>query len=249
MWAEMREDILKNFPVLESSDIDADSYLKLVEDNYVNDAYHSLSIEGYIVSPELIQKVQEGNWNPELESDKKQKDALAARGYWQAFQEVKGSIKQVLDGENAGSIAKKEHSDWYRELFSPSVKAGLLKASDLAGYRNMPVYIRYSKHVPLSTGAVRDAMPTLFELLAEEDNLLARVVLGHFIFVYIHPYMDGNGRIGRFLMNLMLASGNLSWLVIPVEKRNEYMSALEEASVNKDILPFTKFILTLLKND
>jgi len=36
-------------------------------------------------------------------------------------------------------------------------------------------------------------------------------VLGHFIFVYIHPYMDGNGRVGRFLMNAMMASGGYLW--------------------------------------
>ncbi|WP_317503891.1 Fic family protein [Idiomarina sp. HP20-50] len=37
--------------------------------------------------------------------------------------------------------------------------------------------------------------------------------------VYIHPYFDGNGRIGRFIMNLMLASGGYPWTVVPVERR------------------------------
>ena len=67
-------------------------------------------------------------------------------------------------------------------------------------------------------------------------------MLGHFVFVYIHPYMDGNGRIGRFLMNLMLASGGYPWTVIPVERRGDYMSALESASVRQDITPFATFI-------
>lgn len=47
-------------------------------------------------------------------------------------------------------------------------------------------------------------MPVLFDLLHEETEPSVRVVLGHFIFVYIHPYQDGNGRMGRFLMNTML---------------------------------------------
>ena len=55
--------------------------------------------------------------------------------------------------------------------------------------------------------AVRDLMPLLFELLTEEQDPAVRVVLGHFVLVYIHPYMDGNGRMGRFLMNVMLAGG------------------------------------------
>jgi Fic/DOC family len=46
-----------------------------------------------------------------------------------------------------------------------------------------------------------------FELLGKETDPGMRVVLGHFVFVYIHPYMDGNGRMGRFLMNLMMAAG------------------------------------------
>ena len=79
-------------------------------------------------------------------------------------------------------------------------------------------------------------------MLHEEPEPAVRVVLGHFVFVYIHPYMDGNGRIGRFLMNAMLAAGGYPWTVIPVEKRDEYMSALETASVNQEIEPFTSFL-------
>ena len=66
------------------------------------------------------------------------------------------------------------------------------------------------------------------------------------MFVYIHPYMDGNGRIARFLMNIMLASGGYSWIVIPLEKRNEYMASLEKASVKQNITDFTKFIAGFL---
>ena len=61
-------------------------------------------------------------------------------------------------------------------------------------------------HVPLNRDAVRDALPAFFDLLREEAHPGVRVVLGHFVFVYIHPYMDGNGRIGRFLMNVMMAA-------------------------------------------
>lgn len=60
--------------------------------------------------------------------------------------------------------------------------------------------------------------------------------------------MDGNGRTGRFLMNLMLAAGGYPWLVIPVERRNEYMDALESASVDQNIAPFAKFLADLLKD-
>lgn len=243
MWTLMREVVIKNFPIAPGIPVNHDLYVKNIDDVYVTDAYHSLSIERYRVTPELIAKVSSGEWNAkENEEDRKQRDAMAARGYYQAFLSVKESIRAVLQGKSAGIQADMDHSKWYRELFDPSVTAGILKASDLAGYRNHQVYIGNSKHVPLSVDAMRDAIPILFEMLEEEPEASVRAVLGHFIFVFIHPYMDGNGRIGRFLMNAMLASGGYPWTVIPVERRDEYMQALEKASVDQDIAPFAAFV-------
>lgn len=88
-------------------------------------------------------------------------------------------------------------------MFAPSVMAGIIKISDIAEYRSNQVYIRNSKHTPLSPEAVRDAMPVLFDLLKNEPDAWTRAVLGHFIFTFIHPYMDGNGRMGRFLMKML----------------------------------------------
>lgn len=247
MWHEMRPAVIKIFPKAPGIPTDKDAYMNSVEKIYTTDAYHSLSIERYRVTPELIDRVRQGTWNyQEKEEDKKQRDAMAARGYWQAFQQVEKSVRKILDGENAGQVVDNEHGDWYRELFAPSVTAGLLKASDLSGYRNHQVYISNSKHTPLNKEAVREAMPTLFELLQKEPEASVRAVLGHFVFVFIHPYMDGNGRMGRFLMNTMLASGGYPWTVIPVEERDQYMNALESASVEQNIKPFVDFIAYLV---
>jgi Fic family protein len=103
-------------------------------------------------------------------------------------------------------------------------------------------------HAPPSMEAVRDLMPAFFELLEEEEEASARVVLGHFFFVYIHPYMDGNGRIGRFLMNTMMAAAGYDWTIIPVEKRDAYMSALESASVAQDIQPLARYLAMLMQD-
>ena len=108
-------------------------------------------------------------------------------------------------------------------------------------------YIRNSLHTPPRVEAVQECMPILFDLLREETESAVRVVLGHFVLVYIHPYMDGNGRMGRFLMNAMLAGGGYSWTIIPVEHREAYMQALEQASVNQDIVPFTAFLAGLVE--
>ncbi|MGK2927766.1 MAG: Fic family protein [Lysobacterales bacterium] len=247
MWHDMRERIIPLFPDAPAKKIDSKGYLKQVDDVYVTDAWHSLSIEGYRVNAELIERVRSGAWNPDNdEQDREHIDALAARGYHDAFQSVRQSVAKVLAGENAGSVAGNEHAAWYRALFAPRVSAGILKSADLAGYRSGPVFIRRSLHTPPKREAVRDVMPLLFELLTEEIEPAVRVVLGHFVFVYIHPYTDGNGRMGRFLMNVMLASGGYPWTVIPVERRKDYMQALEAASVGENIGPFTEFLAGLV---
>jgi len=247
MWQQMREPIIERFPAAPGLPKNADQYLKRVEDIYVTDAYHSLTIEGYRVSPELIERVRSGTWNPDdNENDRELRNALAARGYWQAYQAVRESIEKVLRNENPGAVVDNDHRIWYQEMFEPSVTAGILKPADLAGYRNIRVHIRRSMHVPPSHEAARDAMSAFFDLLREEPEPAVRVVLGHFIFVYIHPYMDGNGRMGRFLMNTMLASSGYPWTVIPVEKRDAYMSSLEIASVSQNIVPFADFLARLV---
>lgn len=248
LWQAMREPVLERFPRPPGRPNDIDAYLRRVQETYVTDAYHSLSIEGYRVGRELIERVRSGRWRPDLEEkDREHRDALAARGYWQAFQAVQGSLRRVLKGENPGTVADEDHGGWYREMFSPGVAAGLLRPGDLAGYREGQVHIRRSAHVPPRPEAVVDAMPVFFDMLAQETEPGVRVVLGHFLFVYIHPYRDGNGRMGRFLMNLMLAAGGYPWTVIPLQQRDAYMTALEHASADQDIVPFTALLAGLVE--
>jgi len=243
LWHQMRKDVLAAFRPEPGLPRHAKAYLSDVEKRYVTDAYHSLSIEGYRVTEDLIERVRTGRWNSDaVKTDADARNAMAARGYWQAHNAVTQTIKTVLAGRNAGEAVRKDHRTWYRELFGPSVTAGIVKAAELAGYRNGQVYIRNSMHVPPPKDAVRDCMPALFELLSHERSAAVRAVLGHFVFVFIHPYMDGNGRMGRFLMNAMLASGGYPWTVVRLERRAKYMAALEQASVNGDIKPFAALL-------
>jgi hypothetical protein len=45
--------------------------------------------------------------------------------------------------------------------------------------------------------------------------------LGHVVLVYIHPYIYSNGRMGQFVVNVMLAAGGYPWPIIPVERRDD----------------------------
>ena len=242
MWDTFRLPVMEIFPEAPGQPSDKSAYMRFVDDIYKSDAYHSLSIEGYHVTPELIERVKSGEWNPDNHDDRDSRDALAARGYWQSFQLVKETVAKVIVGDNPGDLVRTAHREWYRELFQPCVAAGLIPASALAGYRDDFVFLRGSRHVPPRWESVRDAMPALFDLLEEEKEPSVRAVLGHWLFGYIHPYMDGNGRMARFTMNAMLASGGYPWTVIRVEDRDAYMAALESASVDMNIEPFARFI-------
>ena len=243
MWGAMRADVLECFPESQGLPRDPGTYLKIVDAIYQSDAYHSLSIEGYDVSTEVIARVASGHWNAEEnEMDRASRDALAARGYWQAFQLVKRDLAKIISGTDPADLVRGSHGEWYRKLFQPSVAAGLINASALAGYRTDAVYLRASRYVPPRWEVVSEAMAAVFDLLLGEREASVRAVLGHWLLGYVHPYPDGNGRMARFLMNAMLASGGYPWTVIRIEDRVPYMAALDSASVHHDIGPFTRFV-------
>lgn len=244
MWEAMRGEVIDRFPQPTMGEQSPEAYLEFVDAMYDRDAYHSLSIEGYRVTPELVERVRSGEWDPDDNlRDRESRDALAARGYWLAFQRVKNSIGEiVVTPEAAGTIVRGAHRSWYRDLFQPAVAAGLLEPAQLAGYRTGPVYIQNSRHVPPRPGAVREAMPALFDLLEQEESPAVRAVLGHWMLGYIHPFPDGNGRVARFLMNAMLASGGFPWTVVRLDEREAYMAGLESASVEQDLGPFADFL-------
>ncbi|HWO17646.1 MAG TPA: Fic family protein [Kofleriaceae bacterium] len=243
LWARSREAVLAELPAARGLPADRDAYLQRIDGVYQLDAYHSLSIEGYQVTPELVQRVAVGAWDPEREpSDRESGNALAARGYWLAFQRVRETVRRILAARGDIGIVRTAHREWYRELFSPHVAVGLLDAQILAGYRTQPVFLRGSRHVPPRAEILRDAMPALFDLIEGEPAPAVRAVLGHWLLGYVHPFPDGNGRIARFLMNALLAGGGYPWTVIRVDDRAAYLDALEAASVAADVRPFARFV-------
>ena len=252
LWAQHREAVLATRPLQARVEMPIDDYLARVEAIRVEDAYHSLSIERYRVTPELIRRVAEEQWDPAGNpQDQRQIDAMAARGYLDAFQLIKEdagqafSMKASTPGSsalNAARLFNERHQAWFQKLFGPSVDAGIIERRDLVGYRRHIVFLRGSLHAPPHFDYVRDGMEALRECLAAEPDAFVSAVLGHWLFGFIHPYMDGNGRMARFTMNLMLASGGYPWTVIHVEDRATYMAALEKASVDDDPGTFSTFV-------
>jgi Fic family protein len=238
-----RARVLASFPPAPGLPAGRAAYLHTVDEIYKFDAYHSLSIEGYRVTPELIERVRSGNWRPDEHlGDRDGGNALAARGYFLAFERARKVVGEILDGAPPGDTMRWTHMEWYQDLFEPFVDAGVLNRENLVGYRDHFIYLKTSRYVPPQKDLIPDAMSALLDLIAEEPDASVRAVLGHWLFGYIHPFPDGNGRTARFLMNAMLASGGYPWIVIRVESRDEYLRALDRASIKGDIGPFADFI-------
>lgn len=247
LWAGSAEVVARHFPQAPGRPNDIDAYLRRVEERYVEDAYHSLSIEGYRVTPALIERVRRGDWNPDgSEEDHDHRNTLAARGYWGAFQLVKASIAEILRGAEAADVVERDHLAWYRALFQPSVEVGLIAPGSLAGYRRHPVYIKGSRHVPMRAESVDDAMAAMFASMRAERRSGVQAVLGHWLLGYIHPFPDGNGRTARFMMNALLAAGGYPWTVVRFEERERYLAALDMASLSGDVTEFSHLLGELL---
>ena len=112
------------------------------------------------------------------------------------------------------------------------------------GYRRVRVFISGS-HYPLpAPEKITDLMDEFIAWVNESESLLHPVELAaeaHRRFVFIHPFIDGNGRVARLLMNLILLRHGFPVTIIPPVLRSEYISILEEShSVPEKFIDFIR---------
>lgn len=110
-------------------------------------------------------------------------------------------------------------------------------------YRTKPVIITGSKYAVCKVDRIEAEMKKLFQWVATDCYKYHPVEFAvqlHKRFVFIHPFIDGNGRISRLLMNTALIQNGYMLAVIPPVLRQEYISLLERA--RKDDQPFMDFI-------
>ena len=109
--------------------------------------------------------------------------------------------------------------------------------------RTIPVYIRGSMTVPPDPMKVRTLLDDLAFLCSNPDlHPLVGVAATHKAFESIHPFVDGNGRTGRALMNFQLVASGYPPIAIGADRRGDYLSALEEWDVSHDPKPLISLI-------
>ena len=120
----------------------------------------------------------------------------------------------------------------------------VLMGEDAIGglYRKVDISIKGSSHTPPSHLKVYDRMKKYFLTLENyEGDVLEQIAYSHLQLAKIHPFLDGNGRCARLVLNYFLLINNYSPIVIYLEESDEYFDTLEEFKVNKDIKPFVNF--------
>lgn len=121
-------------------------------------------------------------------------------------------------------------------------------ASQTGRYRNVQVYIRGVDWVPPKPTDVPNDMRSLLVWYTKNRKIVHPVVAAayfHSGFELVHPFVDGNGRVGRLLMNFILRRNGYPMINIPARRKREYYSALQKAQVDGDLRPFLVFIMDL----
>jgi Fic family protein len=208
------------------------------------DTYHSTTIEGYRITREHVHAVLAGA--PLDSPDRAEMERLMAlKGYSQAFERA---LSFAGDVKGWARLSMAMVLDLYVELWGPSVDAEIMTVTDLRGWRKAPVYIRGSGYVPPAPAKVPQMMRVWADSLNEMyADAVSRAAIAHWAFVHVHPFMDGNGRLSRLLMNVTLCSAGLPWTIIRAEERREYFDTLEQADLREDYAPFARFIATRVR--
>lgn len=118
-------------------------------------------------------------------------------------------------------------------------------------YRKTNVIISGADHVPPDALHVKSEMNNFINWYQKEKDSLhpvERAARVHADFVKIHPFVDGNGRTSRLLMNLELMKSGFPPVVLPVEKRLEYYETLDSAHTKNDYEPFLALISNIVES-
>lgn len=112
-------------------------------------------------------------------------------------------------------------------------------------YRTTNVIISGAEHKPPQSFEVQSKMQEFIKKYNENITKLHPIELASFVhieFVKIHPFIDGNGRTSRLLMNLELIKAGFPPVVIELEDRLEYYKALDIAHTENDYKPFLELM-------
>jgi len=171
---------------------------------------------------------------------------------------VLGTYKEILEVEGAINTYK-EFENYAYDNLDDLLKAHKILMKEIlttaGSFRSINVGVGSSEgvsHVAPPYGVVPDLMRDLFDWLKNSDeHMLIKSCVFHYEFEFIHPFSDGNGRIGRLWQSVMLYAWREVFVVMPTESivrdnQENYYKALEEAGSAGESTPFVEFMLEVI---
>lgn len=169
-------------------------------------------------------------------------------GKMNEVQEVKNAIEVYNNIDKYDYKSEKDFLDAHKIMMR-------YFEDDNGGYRNHGEGINKNGEIiymaPESI-LVPSLMKSLFEYINDSNlNLLLLSSIFHYYFVAIHPFSDGNGRMARFWVSLMLTNYNKNFEFIPIEeeiyfKQEEYYNSIGKCHINSNVNVFIKFMLNTI---
>ena len=159
---------------------------------------------------------------------------------------VKNLVKDYLDGF-LFIVKLASNKEEFNENILKDLHQIIVKDKNLGGlYRNVDISIKGSNHTPPSYIKVYDRMKKYFVTINDENNdLWYNIAFSHAQLMKVHPFLDGNGRCARIVLNYQLIKNGFKPVVIRFEDRDQYFNLLEEFKVNKNIEPLIEYIKSL----
>lgn len=171
---------------------------------------------------------------------------------------VLGSVREITEAKGAIRLYDEIHRLNFRKIEDLLEAHSLLMSNllnDSGQFRKTNVGVHGKdgvSHIAPPSDRVHHLMSALFDWLGNSDEhpLLMSCVF-HFEFEFIHPFVDGNGRLGRFWQSLILNNWNPLFSLIPVEnmvrsRQNEYYDALALSGQAGESSPFIAFMLDVI---
>lgn len=166
---------------------------------------------------------------------------------------VLGTVKELAEVQGAIKAYEKLDSYRYFELDDLLQAHKILMDEILitaGSFRS--VNVKVGEHIAPQSNMVNELMINLFSWLKNSDeHMLLKSCIFHYEFEFIHPFSDGNGRIGRLWQSVMLNSFNPIFSLLPTESivrdyQEEYYKAIEDSSELGESTPFIEFMLEMI---
>ncbi|XP_059192500.1 protein adenylyltransferase FICD [Centropristis striata] len=202
---------------------------RVMEETYYHHIYHTVAIEGNTLTLSEIRHIIETRYAVEGKSLQEQNEAI---GVDVAMKYINTTLLS-----RTGSMTVSDILEIHRRVlgYVDPVEGGRLRTNQ--------VFVGH--HIPPHPQDLQRHMQELVQWLNSDEALQLHPVeyaaLAHYKLVYVHPFVDGNGRTSRLLMNLVLMQARYPPITIRKEQRAEYYAALDTANEG-DVRPFIRFI-------